>query len=165
MNRQLGLRLMIGAPGVALAGYGVFRVLDDSSHTNPRHLARWLIGAVLLNDGLLVPTTMILGFVITKVFPPRIRRYVQGALVTSAMITVIAIPLIYRRGSQPAVKALEQQNYALHLTILIALVVAVATLAYVVKVRRDHRGLASNTSKRLPDAIHDSEAANPAAEA
>ena len=149
-------RLALGCAGAALILFGVYRILQNSDRTDPRGLARWLIGAVVIHDGIIVPSTMLIGFVLTRLFRPRMRRYVQGALVTSALITIIAIPLIDRRGSQPAVKALEQQNYGLHLGILVALVFGVAALGYLIQVLRDRRGAVNVTNVR-PPAVHDSE--------
>lgn len=149
-------RLALGSAGVALLLFGVYRILQHSDRTNPRGLLRWLIGAVILHDGILVPSTMLIGFVLTRLVKPRARRYVQAALVASALITVVAIPLIYRRGSQPAVKALEQQNYGLHLAILIALVFGVAALAYAAQVLRDRRSGVKVRNGR-PPAVHESD--------
>ena len=143
-------RLALGAAGSALIVFGVFRILQNSDYTNPRELVRWLIAAVVIHDGILVPSTMLIGFVLTHVFRPRVRRYVQGGLVASALITVIAIPLIDRRGSQPAVKALEQQNYGLHLGILIALVFGVAAMGYLIQVLRERRNALKVTNVRPP---------------
>jgi hypothetical protein len=149
-------RLLLGSAGAALMLFGVFRILQNSGYTNPKGLARWLIGAVVIHDGIIVPSTMLVGFVLTHLFRPRIRRYIQGALVASALITVIAIPLIDRRGSQPAVKALEQQNYGLHLGILVALVFAVAAIAYLAQVLREHHNGLKVTNVRS-SAVHDSD--------
>jgi hypothetical protein len=149
-------RLALGSAGVALILFGVFRIFQNSDRTNPKGLARWLIAAVVIHDGILVPSTMLIGFVLTHVFKARIRRYVQGALVASGLVTIIAIPLIDRRGSQPAVKALEQQNYGLHLEILLALVFLVAALAYLTQVLLDRRS-AVNVRNVRPCADQDSE--------
>ncbi len=157
-------RLALGSAGAALILFGVFRILQHSDRTDPRGLARWLIAAVVIHDGILVPSTMLVGFILTRLFRPRLRRYLQGALVTSALITIVAIPLIDRRGSQPAVKALEQQNYGLHLAILIALVFGVVALAYLAQVLRE-RGGATNVRKVRPPAVQESDGAKPAASA
>ncbi|MCW2496185.1 hypothetical protein [Jatrophihabitans sp.] len=149
-------RLALGTVGVTLLLFGVFRIFQNSDRTNPRGLARWLIAAVVIHDGILVPTTMAVGFVLTHLFRPRMRRYVQGALVASGLIAIIAVPLIDRRGSQPAVKALEQQNYGLHLGILVVLVFGVAGLAYTAQVVLDRRQAVNATNVR-PPAAHDSD--------
>jgi len=149
-------RLALGAAGVALALFGVLRIFQNEDRTNPRGLARWLIGAVILHDGVLVPTTMLVGLVLTHLLRPRLLRFVQGALVVSGLITIIAIPLIDRRGSQPVVKALEQQNYGLHLAVLVGLVVGVTAIAYGGQVVRDRRR-AVRLMNVLPAPVQDSE--------
>jgi len=158
------LRLSIGAIGLVFLSYGAWRILGNSDRTNPRGLARWLIGAVIIHDGILVPATMVVGFLLTHLVSSRARRYVQGALITSGLVAVIAIPLIDRRGSQPAVKGLELQNYGLHLAVLIALIVGVTAAAYVVRVVLDRRSTDSETNVRSPS-LHESSQDKPAAQA
>ena len=68
---------------------------------------------------------------VTKAVPPRTRRYLQGALVTGALITVIALPLIKRQDSQPQVKAILQQNFSANLAVLLGIVAGGALALYV----------------------------------
>ena len=72
--------------------------------------------------------------------PDRGRRFVQAGLIVAAMVTVVAIPLILRQGTQPPAKALLLQNYAANLTLLLGLVAGVTLVAYAVRVARDRRG-------------------------
>ena len=65
------------------------------------------------------------------------RRFVQIALVVSGLVTVIALPMIYLRGSQPAVKALLLQNYGANLALIIAAVALVTLVLYAIRVARD----------------------------
>jgi hypothetical protein len=43
----------------------------------------------------------------------------------SALITVIALPMILLRGSQPAVKALLLRNYGANLSLLIGIIAVI----------------------------------------
>ena len=70
--------------------------------------------------------------------PPRARRYLQGFLVTGGLVTIIAIPMIHRRDSQPKSKAILQQNYGGHLTLLLSIIAVFSLLAYAQRVVRDH---------------------------
>ena len=54
-----------------------------------------------------------------------------------ALVTVIAIPMIYRRGHQPQVKAILQQNFGGNLTVLLGIIAAVSLLLYALQVARD----------------------------
>ena len=69
--------------------------------------------------------------------PDRGRRYLQVALIIAGLVTVIAVPMIYLRGSQPPAKALLLQNYGGNLTVLLALVAVVSLALYAVRVARD----------------------------
>jgi hypothetical protein len=131
-------RLAFGTSGLGLLGFGLYRLATEVPIADLAVLVGWLIGAVLIHDGVLSPIVLAVGRALAHL-PPRGRRYVQWALITSAVVTVIAVPLIYRRGSQPASKALLQKNYAAHLALLVAMIAGVSLLAYAVQVARDYR--------------------------
>lgn len=148
-------RLALGALGAFAIAYGTWRILQQQHLSRPTELGKWLVAAVLLHDAVIVPLTLAIGFALTFI-RPRARRYVQGALVTAAVVCVVAIPLIYRRGTQPPVKALEQQNYGGHLAVLLGLIVAVAASLYVVTVvsnrgQRDGVATARPSAEQTPD--------------
>lgn len=146
------LRLPLGIAGVLLLLFGVFRLLTQEPSDKMVILALWLIGALVIHDGILSPIVVGVGWAVARVVPPRARRYLQAGLIMAGMVTIIAIPMIYRRDSQPKSKAILQQNYGGNLTLLLALIAALSLLAYAVRVARDHshqRPSAANTT--LPD--------------
>lgn len=132
-------RVALGAVGVLVAFFGVFRLLTQIPVANLVELAEWLAGAVILHDAVVGPIVAAVGWVTSRSLPPRARRYVQAAFVAGALVTVIAIPLIYRRGSQPRAKAILQQDYGANLATLLAVVAAVCLLGYALQVVVDHR--------------------------
>jgi hypothetical protein len=54
-----------------------------------------------------------------------------------ALVTVIAIPMIFLRGSQPAEKALLLRNYGANLILMIGIIPVVSLILYGVRVARD----------------------------
>ena len=140
------IRWLTGVAGAGLALFGVFRLLTEIPALSLLGLAGWLVAALVLHDGMLAPLTAAVGAVLTRHVPPRLRRYLSGGLVTAAAVTVIALPLIARAGSQPPQKALLRQNYAVNLAILLGLVAGGAAVLYLLRVLRDHR--ASDTNGR-----------------
>ena len=100
-------------------------------------LAIWLAAAIVIHDGLLSPAVIGLGWLLRQRVPDRGRRYLQVGLVVAGLITVIAVPMVVLRGSQPPAKALLLQNYGLNLTVLLALVAVVSLALYAVRVARD----------------------------
>ena len=148
-------RLLLGALGVAMIGYGGYQMLHHSDATHPVEVARWLVVALVVHDGVLAWVVVGFGWVAARVIPGRARAYVQGALICAALITLVALPLIYRRGRTPAGSTLLAQNYPAHLAVLLGMVAAAGTAAYVAHVLRDRRQRRSSTNDR-PSTDHTS---------
>lgn len=130
-------RIVLAAVGIALALFGVFRLVTDIPLHNLILLVLWLVAAVIIHDGVLSPAVAGLGWLLRRCVPDRGRRYLQVALIMSGLVTVIAIPMIYLRGSQPAVKALLLRNYAGNLSVLIGIIAVLSLALYAVRVARD----------------------------
>jgi hypothetical protein len=144
-------RIALGTIGALIMAYGAWRLLGTAGLTRPRTVGEWLIAALILHDGVLVPVTMTLGFVLNATLGPRARRYVAGALVAAALVTVVALPLIYRRGTVPPSTTLETQNYGSHLALIVALIAVVSAGSYAVRALRDRRvDRVSDTNDRPP---------------
>jgi hypothetical protein len=140
VDRMLLARRAFAVAGLALLIYGVARLLLDVAWSDLFLLLVWMVGAVAVHDGVLSPLVLGVGVALRRWVPDRGRGFVQPALITGAMITVVALPMIYLEGSQPAEKAILLQRYGVNLTVLLA-VVAVVTLAlYAVRVARDRGG-------------------------
>ena len=129
------LRIALGAAGVALGLFGVFRLLTQIDSPDLVQLAIWLVAALVLHDGVLSPVILAVGAVLTRV-PARARAALQGGLIAGALVTVVALPLIRREGTQPDSKAILQQNFTANLAILLAVVAVAAVGYYVVLVVR-----------------------------
>lgn len=129
-------RIAFATAGIGLGLFGVFRLLTEIPITSVLLLGGWMIAAVVIHDGVLSPLVVGVGALVGRV-PPRARRYLQAALIVAGCVTVIALPLIARRGSQPSVKAILQRNYAGNLTIIVAIVAALSLVLYAVHVAHD----------------------------
>jgi hypothetical protein len=128
-------RIALAVAGGLLLTFGVFRLVTKLDAGDLFALVLWLAAAVALHDGLVAPITVGTGVVLTHV-PPRARRYLQGGLMVGALITVIAIPLIMRRGTQPESKAILLRDYAANLSLLLGMTAAVALVLYAIRVLR-----------------------------
>ena len=133
---MLKYRIALGVAGGLLLTFGVFRLVTRLDPGDLVALGVWLVAAVVLHDGVIAPVTVGTGVVLTGV-PPRARRYLQGALLVAALITIIAIPLIGRRGTQPESKAILLRDYGANLSLLLGMTVAVALVLYALRVLRD----------------------------
>ncbi len=130
-------RIVLTATGLALALFGVFRLVTEIPLLNLLFLALWLAAAIAIHDGVLSPAVVAVGWTLRRFVPDRARRYLQIALIASGLVTVVALPMIFLRGSQPAVKALLLRDYAGNLSLLIGLIAAAALALYALRVARD----------------------------
>jgi hypothetical protein len=68
--------------------------------------------------------------------------------VVAALITVVALPLIDRQGTQPASKAILLRDYSGNLALLLGLTAAVAIVLYTLRVLREQRTTANTPTNR-----------------
>ena len=129
-------RYALVAAGALILLYGGVRLVAEDPGALPG-LVLWMVGIVVIHDGLLAPLVVGVGWLLARTVPPSGRRYLQAALVVGGLITIIAIPLIARRGTQPPAKALLLQNYGANLAILLGLVAALNLAAYLVTAARN----------------------------
>jgi hypothetical protein len=132
-------RTILAAAGLLLVAFGVFRLLTEIPTGSLIRLGIWLLAALIIHDAVISPAVAGVGWTLRRNVPDRGRRYLQWALIMIVVVTVIALPMIFLRGSQPPVKALLLRDYAANLTLLIGLIAGVTAMSYAVRVFRDRR--------------------------
>ncbi len=130
-------RIVLAVVGVGVGTYGIFQLLTQLPWQTLALLALWLIGALIIHDGLLSPAVIGVGAALRRYVPDRGRRYLQFGLIMAAMVTVIAVPMIYRANTQPPAKALLLQDFGINLTVLLAAIGGGTLIAYAIRVARD----------------------------
>lgn len=145
------IRVLLGTAGIALLGYGGYQLLHYSHDTHPVEVATWLVIALVVHDGVIAWVLVIVGWLVARLVPARARAYVQGGLACAALITLIALPLIYRRGKAAPGLTLLTQNYPAHLAVLLGMAALVTAAAYVVRVARDRPGRSSANDRSPSD--------------
>jgi hypothetical protein len=140
-------RIVLAVVGIGIATYGISQLLSQIPRETLWLLALWLIAALIIHDGLLSPAVVGVGAVLRRYVPDRGRRYLQFGLIMAAMVTVIAVPLIYRAHRQPPAKALLLQDFGINLIVLLAAIGGGTLIAYAIRVARDR----SLPSRPLPD--------------
>lgn len=133
-------RIILVIAGTALGLFGIFRLATEIPLANVAWLLVWLVAAIGIHDGVLSPFVVGLGWLLRRLVPDRARRYLQFALIMSGLVTIIALPMIYLRGSQPAVKALLLRNYGANLALIIGLIAVATLIIYAIRVARDRPG-------------------------
>lgn len=130
-------RIILAIAGIALGAFGVFRLVTEIPTHSLLILLLWLAAALVLHDAILAPSEVGVGWLLRRHVPDRVRRFLQVALIMSAIVAVIGIPMIFLRGSQPAAKALLLRNYGANLILLLGIIAVVNLILYAVQVRRD----------------------------
>jgi hypothetical protein len=130
-------RLVLGVVGVLVVLYGIVNLGVHIPLQTLAWVAVWLIAAVIIHHGLVSPVVIAVTSLLRRLIPDRGRRYLQAALITAVPVTVIAIPLIYRQGSQPPSKALLLQNFTANLGLLLGIIGAVCLVSYAIRVARN----------------------------
>ena len=130
-------RVVLAVVGVGVGTYGIFQLVTQIPRQTLVLLALWLLGALIIHDGLLSPAVIGVGAALRRYVPDRGRRYLQFGLIMAAMVTVIAVPMIYRANTQPPAKALLLQNFGINLTVLLAAIGGGTLIAYAIRVARD----------------------------
>jgi hypothetical protein len=130
-------RIILTVLGILLLLYGIVRLLINIPIGTLGWVLVWMIAALIIHDAVIAPSVVGIGWLLRRLLPDRARRYVQTGLIMAAAVTIIALPLIVRRGSQPPQKTLLIQNYAANLALLLGIFAAVALVLYAVRVVRD----------------------------
>ena len=130
-------RIALAVAGIALAAFGVFRLLSEIPTHSLLILAVWLAAALVIEATMVTPSVVGVGFLLRRYVPDRGRRYLQVTLIMSAVVTAIAVPMIFLRGSQPTVKALLLRDYGSNLILIIAIIGVINLIIYAVRVASD----------------------------
>ena len=143
-RRGLLVGLAVGLPVIA---YGVRGMLVDADRTHPAELARWIVGAAVVNDALVVPLAMGAAWLAHRITPARAWPPVRSGLLATGVVLLVAWPFVRGYGRDPTIPSLLERNYAVGVAaaigatwIAVAVWIAVSiALAIVVGRRRGRR--------------------------
>ncbi|MFB7496655.1 hypothetical protein ACFC09_18540 [Streptomyces sp. NPDC056161] len=125
-------RILAGAAGLALLGWGVSLLLDVPDLTG---VLVWLGGALVLHDVLIAPLVLLAGLVLVR---GGVRGPVRGALLVAGALTAVALPVLLRPGprANPSVLPL---GYPRNWLLTLVGVVTVTALVLAVRGFSRHR--------------------------
>ncbi len=125
--------------GWAVIGYGLRGLFQHHVDTRPANLAKFFIGGALLHDLIVAPLLLVVGVLVSRATPERVRGVVQAALIISGSLMLFSYPLV--RGYAHALHNPTSlpHNYAANLAIAVGVVWGLAGLVIVVRaLRRAH---------------------------
>ena len=130
-------RIILVVLGVSVLLYGIVNLGVHIAGPTLVWVAVWLIAAVIIHNGVVSPIVIGVTALLRRLVPDRGRRYLQAALITGVPLTVIALPMIYREGSQPPSKAMLLQNFTTNLGLLLGVIAALCLVGYAIRVARN----------------------------
>jgi hypothetical protein len=128
------MRLVLAVSGLALLAYGAVLSWEFASSrtVNAVQGAAWFVGGPLVHDGIVAPVVGVVGLLLTRFVPAAWRAPVAAGVVLSAVLTLLAIPLLWRPFGVVTNPGLHDRDYGIGLAVALGVVwvgVAVAGLA------------------------------------
>ena len=142
-TRKIQIALIV--VGVGLLAVGGLTLLDDVNPKRYLGLATWLIGALIIHDGIIAPTVFAIVLMFrraNKRFPIVLLLIVQGALVVGSIMVLIVMPEILKKAIGTANPTLLPLDYTLNLAVFLgalAVLTAIACAAYLALRRQKAR--------------------------
>jgi hypothetical protein len=140
-------RIALGAFGVWIASIGARAQLRHGPVQNTS-VGRWLLGGVLAHDAVIAPAVFVLGALIARWSPARVRQALAAILLIGGSVLIVGWPEVLRkgRGANPTVGPLDYgRNLLIVLVAVICGVVLIATAPSVAA--RSRRRRAEKASK------------------
>jgi len=125
-------RLLLALPGLAALVWGALLFADYAFPLRPDVFgtAAWIIGAPVVNDALIAPLTAVAGLALSRIVPTAWKTPVIAGTVATAVLAILAFPLLWRPYGTPPQPGLHDGNPALGLALTVAAVwLLVALLA------------------------------------
>lgn len=129
------MRVVLGALGAAIGGFGLFLLLGLGAG-NLVATGSWLVGGVLVHDGLVGPALVVSGLLLTRVVPVRRRGPMVVGAVVLGTVTATAIPVLGRFGAREDNPTLLDRDYLAGWVLFAGLVVLVTGLGMLAAGRR-----------------------------
>ncbi len=136
------------AVGGAVMAWGVYGLMTDAgpgaTATRPARWLLWFVGALVVHDAVVAPLVLLTGRGVRRVAPVVLRTPLQVGLTLSAVVTLVAYPLLrgYGNSAQSGNTSILPGSYLpAWLTLLGVVWAAAAVLAFVqaVRLRRARR--------------------------
>jgi hypothetical protein len=138
MGVQAWARRLLVAAGLAMIVFALFGGGASDLTTTP--YLRFVVEVPLIVLVVLLPAALGAGWLIGKVVPVTAQPVVQGACIASAVITGIALPSVLGHGRQPDLPSALPRNYAMGLSIVLAVIWACAAALIVFRIVRRRTG-------------------------
>jgi len=136
MTATRRVQIVLVVVGVALLAVGGITLLNDVNPKRYIGLASWLIGALIIHDGIIAPTVFVIILFFrraNKRIPVVFLLIVQGAIVIGSIIALLVVPEILKKAIGAANPTLLPLDYSTNLVVFLiglAILTGIALGAY-----------------------------------
>ena len=123
-------------PGLAAVLYGAHGLLTAGGQVPLRSWATWFVGSALLNDLVIAPVWVLLGWLSARFLPRPARPPLVVAAAVSGVLTLVALPFVLARGRDPLNASFLPRDYGTTLLVLVGVIWLVGVGWAVLAVRR-----------------------------
>jgi hypothetical protein len=121
-------RWLFVAPGLGAVLYGIYGLLTAGSRVPLGSWLTWFIGSALLNDLVIAPIWIGLGWLAARLLPAAARPALVVGGVVAGLLALIALPFVLGVGSDPANPSFLPRAYGRNLLLVDAGVLVAAAL-------------------------------------
>lgn len=122
--------------GTALSAYGLAGLLRDERIGDSMSWLTYFLGGLLVHDLVWAPLVALGSVVLVRVVPARARSVVQGALIVTATVLLVAYPMVNGGGRLPDNPSILPLDYPRNLVIVLVVVWAITAMLVVRAARR-----------------------------
>lgn len=142
------MRVILALAGLGLLGYGAVLAWEfGSSRTvNTVEGLAWFVGGPVVHDGLVAPVVGVAGLALMRWLSRPWRRPVMVGLVLTAVLTLLALPLLWRPFGVARNPGLHDGNYGAGLAIALGVVWLAVLLVGLAQWRRSKLALGQDQS-------------------
>ena len=137
--------LTVGAAGIAYGAWLTLHEILGGTATLSGFAVWWLSGPVVV-DLLLMPTVVICGLALARFLPARGRRPIEAATLITALLALVAAPVVSGLGRRLDNPSLLDRDYPAGFAALVAIIWSLALGGYALSRHRPPRGRDSDLS-------------------
>jgi hypothetical protein len=138
------IRISLVAIGLGMIAFAVVSALSSPDFRATKQIT-FLVAVLVLHDAVLLPLFIAVGFVVRRVVPAPYRAVVQGALIITAAVTVVALPFMLGYGRTADLPSALPRDYLGGYAIVLGAIWFTATALIV---HRQLRSASRPTSRR-----------------
>lgn len=142
------MRVVLALAGLALLAYGAVLAWDfgTSRTINAVEGLAWFVGGPVVHDGLVAPIVGVLGLLVTRWVARPWRTPVTVGLVLTGVLTLLAIPLLWRPFGVARNPGLHDGDYGTGLAVAVAVVWLAVVVVGLAQWRRSKLALGQDQS-------------------